>query len=346
MRQPPGSLSAHGLAGIPEVAPGDDLATLICEAFERDADTGGSPVDDGDVLVVTSKVVSKAEGRVSRLDRDTAVETATVRVVARRGHTTIARTRHGLTLAAAGVDASNTARGSVVLLPEDPDASARRLRELLCTTTGRTVAVVISDTAGRTWREGQTDIAVGVAGLPALTSLAGTEDHHGNTLEVTAPAVADEVAGLADLVMGKLSAVPVVVVRGLADLVLPADDHGPGAAALIRPDAADMFGLGSREAVLTAVARSDGTALAALRRDPTGIDELVAYATGNDVPARLETRVLDDGRVEVSGADDLPTAAALERLSIAATTTQWQMVEDSRNTGRCRIVIESDAPGP
>ncbi|HET7327394.1 MAG TPA: coenzyme F420-0:L-glutamate ligase [Nocardioidaceae bacterium] len=352
MRQPPGPLWARGLPGLPEIVRGDDLPALICAAVGRagadlgDAGLEDAALDDGDVVVVTSKVVSKAEGGIVTMDRDTAVEAETARVVARRGPTTIARTRHGLTLAAAGVDASNTARGTVVLLPADPDASARRLRTSLHATTGRNVAVVISDTAGRSWREGQTDIAIGVAGMPAVTSLAGTVDGHGNALEVTAPAVADEVAGLADLVMGKLSGLPVVVVSGLGDLVLPPDEHGPGAAALIRPDAGDMFGLGSREAVLAAVTRHDPAALGALRRDATTVEDLLALATRSGVPVSLHTHVLADGTVEVSGADDLLTAAALERLLVAATTTQWRLVGDERNNGRCRIVVRQEGAGP
>ena len=343
MSRPPGaSLSARGLPGIPEIGTGDDLAALVCAAADFDA----RALDDGDVVVVTSKVVSKAEGRVVQMERGAAIVAETTRVVARRGPTTIARTRHGLTLAAAGVDASNTAVGSVVVLPEDPDASARRIRTRLREATGRNVAVVVSDTAGRCWREGQTDIAVGAAGLPALTSLAGAVDAHGNTLEVTAPAVADEVAGLAELVMGKLAAVPVVVVGGLSGLVLAPDDHGPGAAALVRPDAGDMFGLGSREAVLAAVTRDDAVALGALRHDAVGIADLVALATHTGVPARLETRMLADESVEVSGADDLVTAAALERLLVAATTTQWRLVSDERNNGRCRIVVGPEGAGP
>jgi coenzyme F420-0:L-glutamate ligase/coenzyme F420-1:gamma-L-glutamate ligase len=174
--------------------------------------------------------------------------------VARRGPTTIARTRHGLTLAAAGVDASNVPAGRVVLLPVDPDASARSLRRRLAELTGRVVGVVVTDTAGRAWREGQTDIAVGAAGIQVTESFAGRTDPHGNQLAVTAPAVADEVAGAAELAQGKLAGRPFAVLRGRPDLVLAAGDDGPGAAALVRPDHADLFGYGSREAVLRALA--------------------------------------------------------------------------------------------
>ena len=261
----PGTITAVAPEGVPEVRAGDDLAALLL------AVTG---LADGDVVVVTSKVVSKAEGRARPGTREAALPGETVRVVARRGPLAIVRTHHGLTLAAAGIDASNVETGTVLLLPEDPDGTARRMREALLDRTGRNVAVVVSDTAGRAWREGQTDIAIGCAGLPPLVSYAGARDAHGNELAVTAPAVADEVAGLAELVSGKLGGRPFVVVRGLADRVLPAGEHGLGAAALVRADGGDLFGWGAREAVLRAV-RAD-----AADRAPFGSavppDELVA----------------------------------------------------------------------
>lgn len=232
--------------GLPEVRPGDDLAGLIAAAVE---------LADGDVLVVTSKVVSKAEGRLVTVagDREAArraaVEDETVRVVARRGTTTIAQTRHGLVLAAAGVDASNVRPDELALLPLDPDASATGLREALRALTGRAVAVVISDTLGRPWRVGQTDCAIGVAGLAPVRDARGTTDSHGTLLEVTEIAVADELAAAAELVKGKAEGVPVAVVRGLD---LP--DDGRGAAALVRPAEQDWFRLGTVEAQQSAVA--------------------------------------------------------------------------------------------
>ncbi|NHC23771.1 coenzyme F420-0:L-glutamate ligase [Nocardioides sp. IC4_145] len=231
--------------GVGEVRAGDDLAALVLPLVE---------LADGDVLVVTSKVVSKAEGRVvSGTTREEALAGETVRVVARRGPTTIVRTRHGLTMAAAGIDASNVEAGSVVLLPVDPDASARRLRTDVLDRTGRNVGVVVTDTAGRAWREGQTDIAVGAAGLLVAETFAGRFDAHGNPLVVTAPAVADEIAGVAELASGKLGARPFAILRGRADLVLPAGEDGPGARALVRAEGADLFGYGAREAVVRAV---------------------------------------------------------------------------------------------
>jgi coenzyme F420-0:L-glutamate ligase/coenzyme F420-1:gamma-L-glutamate ligase len=239
------TVSATAPDGAPEVRPGDDLVDLVLPLVD---------LADGDVLVVTSKVVSKAEGRlVPGHDREAAIEDEAVRVVARRGPTTIARTRHGLTMAAAGVDSSNVEVGMLVLLPDDPDASARLLRAAVAERTGLNVGVVITDTAGRAWREGQTDIAIGAAGLTVLDDHAGRVDAHGNPLAVTAPAVADEIAGLAELAAGKLGGRPFAVVRGRADLVLPPGHDGPGAAALVRSEAGDLFGFGAREAVVRAL---------------------------------------------------------------------------------------------
>lgn len=233
--------------GVPEIRPGDDLASLLWAAC---SDT---PVESGDVVVVTSKAVSKAEGRVFEMPREKAIAAETSRVVARRGPLAIVRNRFGLTLAAAGVDASNVESGKVVLLPLDPDESARRLRASLLER-GVNVAVIITDTLGRPWREGQTDVAIGAAGILPLESFAGRVDAHGNELLVTAPAVADEIAGAAELAQTKLGGRPFAVVRGLARHVLAAGDTGPGAAALVRPEGGDLFGFGAREAVVRALA--------------------------------------------------------------------------------------------
>ena len=205
-----GELTVVPVTGLPEITAGRDLAALIAGALD---------LRDGDILVVTSKIVSKAEGRVVTASREQAIEAETARVVARRGATTIAQTRHGLVLAAAGVDESNTAPGTVVLLPEDPDESARRLRKALQARTGRTIGVVITDTMGRPWRAGQTDNAIGAAGVVPVRDYRGEPDTFGNILEVTVAAVADEIAAAADLVKGKSAGVPVAVVRGLAGLV-------------------------------------------------------------------------------------------------------------------------------
>nr|WP_218909080.1 coenzyme F420-0:L-glutamate ligase [Nocardiopsis sinuspersici] len=236
-------MRVRGLVGIPEVRPGDDLAALVSDA----AEASGTPLADGDVLVVTSKIVSKAEGRSRRMDREEAVDAETVRVVARAGRTRIVQTRQGLVMAAAGVDASNVEPGTVLLLPEDSDASARALRSGLRARLGVNVGVVVSDTFGRPWRVGQTDVAVGAAGLPAVQDLRGTTDAHGNLMEATVNAVADEIAGAGELVKGKTSGVPVAVVSGLGGLVT--EEDGPGAAALVRPADADLFRYGSRDVV-------------------------------------------------------------------------------------------------
>lgn len=272
------ALSVTAPDGVPEIRPGDDLAGALLGAL------GPDDLVDGDVLVVTSKVVSKAEGRIEEGDREAWIDAETERLVARRGPTRIVRNRLGLTMAAAGVDASNVEQGSVVLLPLDPDASARRLRAAVAERRGVNVGVVVTDTAGRAWREGQTDIAVGAAGLAVLESFAGRVDAHGNELAVTAPAVADEIASAVELTQGKLGARPCAVLRGRADLVLAPGDDGPGARALIRADGADLFGYGAREAVIQAVAAQPGAR--APFGSPVDADEFVAALARAGITAR------------------------------------------------------------
>jgi coenzyme F420-0:L-glutamate ligase/coenzyme F420-1:gamma-L-glutamate ligase len=245
MSAPSYSYEVRAVPGIPEVQPGDDIAKLIAAA--------NPDLADGDVLLVTSKIVSKAEGRiVTANDREAAIDAETVRLVARRGPTRIVETRHGFIMAAAGVDASNTPVGTILLLPEDPDASARRLREGLRDILGIHIAVIITDTFGRPWREGLTDVAIGAAGLRVLDDLRGGTDSHGNALNATITATADELAAAGDLVKGKVAGLPLAVVRGLGHLLSP--DDGPGARALLRSSVNDMFRLGTSEAVREAVA--------------------------------------------------------------------------------------------
>ena len=217
------------LTGIPEVEPGVDLQTLIGDAVER---AGG--LEEGDVVVVAQKVVSKAEGRVEQADDHIEVILREARAVRRRrGDLVIAETEHGFVCASAGVDRSNSPGESVVvLLPRDPDASAARLRDELASRFGVAPVVIVSDSFGRAWRQGTTDVAIGVAGMQPLLDLRGTKDSRGYTLESTVIAVADELAGAAELVMGKTEGVPAVLIRGYRvpegdgsarDLVMPPD---------------------------------------------------------------------------------------------------------------------------
>lgn len=271
--------------GIGEVTAGAELGELVVAAVAADP---AGPLRAGDVVVVTSKIISKAEGRARPGgDRNAAIRAETRATVARRGDTVVARTATGLTIAAAGVDNSNVDPGAVLLLPVDPDASAARLREALERATGCRLAVVVSDTAGRPWRLGQTDQAIGAAGLRVLESYEGRCDPYGNELRVTAVAVADEVAAAADLAKAKLAGRPVAVIRGLAHHVLPGDRAGR-AADLVRPRAEDMFAYGRREAVLAAVL--DVVGGAARYEELVGLEgeALVASVTQDRPPAEAE----------------------------------------------------------
>jgi coenzyme F420-0:L-glutamate ligase/coenzyme F420-1:gamma-L-glutamate ligase len=235
------------------VVPDTDLAAVILAAVNADP---AGPLRDGDILVVTSKIISKAEGRIEPAARRAELITSeTRRTIARRGETRIVRTRTGLTIAAAGIDNSNLAPESILLLPHDPDASAALLRERLQAVTGLRLGVIISDTAGRPWRLGQTDHAIGIAGVQAVDDYIGARDAYGNDLQVTAIAVADEIAAAADLVKGKLRGRPVAVVRGLGHFL---SDTDSGARELLRDPANDMFGYGTREAVLAAALIATG----------------------------------------------------------------------------------------
>jgi coenzyme F420-0:L-glutamate ligase / coenzyme F420-1:gamma-L-glutamate ligase len=288
------------VTGLPEVAEGTDLASMMAAVFD---------LRDGDVLAVTSKIVSKAEGRLtSGVSREEAIDSELVRVVARRGETRIVQTRHGLVLAAAGVDSSNTAPGTVLLLPLDPDASARRIRSALAVNVG----VVITDTLGRPWRNGQVDLAIGAAGVRVIDDLRGTTDSHGNVLEVTLTAIADEIAAAGELVKGKANGVPVAVIRGLSGVVLPAGVHGPGARALIRDAAEDLFSLGTRESAIAAVSE---------RRPPRGpraLDPDLSRRIVDDALAGLgDVKVSPaDGTLTVRADDPVTTGRVAERLAV------------------------------
>jgi coenzyme F420-0:L-glutamate ligase/coenzyme F420-1:gamma-L-glutamate ligase len=235
----PARLELIPIHGIGEIRPGDELAELIADA----ADAQGTPLGAGDCLVVTQKVVSKAEGRLVALDPDdldarrALVEQESRRVVRRRGDLVISETHHGFVCANAGVDLSNVEAGQAALLPVDPDSSAHHIRNALRARRVVEVAVIVSDTFGRPWRMGLTDVAIGVAGIAAIVDLRGSEDALGRVLHVTEVAIADEIAGAAELVMGKASGVPAAIVRGL-----DSGWFGTGAARdLVRDPQDDLF---------------------------------------------------------------------------------------------------------
>jgi coenzyme F420-0:L-glutamate ligase / coenzyme F420-1:gamma-L-glutamate ligase len=298
-------LEILAVAGIGDVTAGADLAALIAEAAPW--------LRDGDVLVVTSKIVSKAEGQLVEVpidgpDREARREelllAETARPVARRGHTRIVQTHHGFVMASAGIDASNVDRSRLVLLPKDPDASARALRSSLQERYGLDVAVIISDTMGRPWRNGLTDVALGAAGLAAIHDYRGERDAYGNELQITQVAVIDELAAAGDLVKGKRDQVPVAVVRGFQPLdSATADDPGAGASVLIRTAEHDLFSLG------TAEAKAAGLRAAAVLTDAPGFcvdGETVDPATVRAAVAGLST-VLTVEPVEAPG---LPAGTA------------------------------------
>jgi coenzyme F420-0:L-glutamate ligase/coenzyme F420-1:gamma-L-glutamate ligase len=221
--------------GIGEVRDGDVLAELIAAATE---------LEDGDVLVVTQKVVSKAEGMVEAIDptdplsHKAIVEREAVRVIRRRGDLMITETKHGFVCANAGIDLSNMESGWAALLPADSDRSARRIRDGLKARTGKQVGVIVSDTFGRTWRRGVTDVAIGSAGVAAVVDLRGTEDALGRELQVTEVCVADELAAAAELVMGKSSGIPVAIIRGVDPSWLR---EGSVKDEIVRPPSEDLF---------------------------------------------------------------------------------------------------------
>lgn len=228
-------LEIIGIEGIPEIEAGDNLAGIIVNA----AGDQGLALRRDDVVVVTHKVVSKQEGRIVEIPTEEAyrvlVEDESLDVIRRRGDLVISRTRHGFICANAAVDRSNVAQGYALLLPVDPDRSAHRIRTLISRASGVDVGVVITDTFGRPWRRGLVDVAIGVSGIAPILDLVGTTDTHGNVLNVTEIAVADEIAAAADLVMGKATSVPVAIVRGLS-----VAGHGR-AIDLVRPDDEDLF---------------------------------------------------------------------------------------------------------
>lgn len=341
------TVGAVAVPGLPEVRPGDDLAALVLQGCSD----AGLELVAGDVLVVSSKVVSKAAGLLvtaprprrrggarpfadrwasdaAVATREALIGTETVRVVARRrtprGLAQVVQSAAGPVMAAAGVDTSNTTPGTALLLPREPDAAARTLRNRLHELGAPRVAVVVSDTAGRPWRVGQTDFALGCAGLQALDDLRGTTDANGNPLQVTERAVGDEVAALADLVKGKVESRPVAVVRGLARYVT--EDDGPGAQVLLRDSSADWFRLGHVEAVRAALGVApDEVEAPAVTSEPlsrkVGRAVEVAAAVAPPHQESLHCDVSDDGRtVAVAAPDGFTVGVVVTRLLAALWT--------------------------
>ncbi len=233
-------LTVWPVTGIREIRPGDQLGDIVADACRAEPN---GPLLDGDVLVVTQKVVSKAEGRMVEIDPDdplshkSLVEDEAVRIVRRRGDLIITETSHGFVCANSGIDLSNVERGYAALLPIDSDRSARRIRDIVRARLGVEVGVIVSDTFGRPWRRGLTDVAIGVAGVAAVVDLRGMPDSLGRTMQVTEVCVADEIASAAELVMGKSSGVPVAVVRGCDPSWMRDSSIGE----IVRPPSEDLF---------------------------------------------------------------------------------------------------------
>ncbi|MEW2383153.1 coenzyme F420-0:L-glutamate ligase [Micromonospora sp. NPDC047707] len=332
--------------GIGHVSEGDDLAAMIT--------TAAPWLRDGDVLVVTSKIVSKAEGRLVDVPADgperlaaradvLAAETA--RVVATRGATRIVQTHHGFVMASAGIDASNVDKTRLVLLPVDPDASARLLRAALRERYDLDVAVIISDTMGRPWRNGLTDVALGVAGMDAIRDHRGEVDPYGNELELTEMAVVDELAGAGELIKGKCDQVPVAVVRGY--LTTARADDGAGAKALVRDSSLDLFSLGTAEArtagLTDAAGLTDGTATAP--PDPAAVDRAIAAVAHAVMPGTVFTHVTDPevrGRL-VATVPDWPAGATTLVLGSPATPVDpFGLVRFGADVHRLRAALAAE----
>ncbi|MEU0552309.1 coenzyme F420-0:L-glutamate ligase [Micromonospora sp. NPDC005979] len=342
--------------GIGHVTEGDDLAALIA--------TAAPWLRDGDVLVVTSKIVSKAEGRLvdvpadgpERLAaRDEVLAGETARVVASRGATRIVQTHHGFVMASAGIDASNVDKTRLVLLPVDPDASARELRAALRERYDLDVAVIVSDTMGRPWRNGLTDVALGVAGMPAIRDHRGEVDPYGNELQLTQMAVVDELAGAGELIKGKCDQVPVAVVRGYLpatgadDSATGADDSG-GARALVRDAAQDLFSLGTAEA--RAAGLIDAATLVETVGpepiDPAAVRRALDAVAGVVTPGTVFTLV-DEAEVRAGLVAEVPgwpaDATALVLGTAPAPVDPMDLVRFGADLHRLRVALAAEGVG-
>lgn len=317
------------VTGIGEVRPGDDLAAII---------TAAAPwLADGDVLVVTSKIVSKAEGRLVDVPlagpervaaREAVLAAETARPVARRGPIRIVQTQHGLVMASAGIDESNVDSSRLVLLPADPDASARALRAALRERFALDVAVVVTDTMGRPWRLGLTDVAIGAAGIDAVTDYRGTLDPYGNELQLTQMAVIDELAGAAELVKGKSEQVPVAVVRGVAARRDGSD--GAGATVLVRDAESDLFSLGTAEAK------------AAGLRDAAELPDATAFAEGPVALAAVPFPRIGEEPLRDKLKALLPANTAEILTPFAPAGDAWSVARAGAEVQRLRISLAAD----
>jgi len=318
-------ITIRGIAGLPQINAGDDLATLVA---------AHTSIVDGDVVVITSKIVSKAEDRlVPALDRVDAIAAEAQRVVAQRGRTSIVETRHGFIMAAAGVDMSDVPHGFAALLPLDPDASARKIRGDIQKALGITIGVIITDTFGRAWRDGLVDMAIGAAGIQVLNDFRGRVDGAGNLLEATVMATVDEIASASELVRQKLTQSPVAIISGINHFVTSED--GPGVSALIRKSKDDWFRLGHREAITTRRTIREFT------DEPIPLEVFeIAVGAALTAPAPHHTHPLRFIRLKAQRVEVLDHMTAAWRNDLEKSGTDAESIEKRLHRGR----ILYDAP--
>jgi len=318
-------ITIRGIAGLPQINAGDDLATLVA---------AHTSIVDGDVVVITSKIVSKAEDRlVPAVDRVDAIAAEAQRVVAQRGRTSIVETRHGFIMAAAGVDMSDVPHGFAALLPLDPDASARKIRGDIQKALGITIGVIITDTFGRAWRDGLVDMAIGAAGIQVLNDFRGRVDGAGNLLEATVMATVDEIASASELVRQKLTQSPVAIISGINHFVTSED--GPGVSALIRKSKDDWFRLGHREAITTRRTIREFT------DEPIPLEVFeIAVGAALTAPAPHHTHPLRFIRLKAQRVEVLDHMTAAWRNDLEKSGTDAESIEKRLHRGR----ILYDAP--